>query len=122
MIINLPSAGTREALVRLSAARLIAPGSCTRISVMASYFCRRVIPTDPFTGAAMAPFASDILDLLQQQLHLVGGRHGGRAFAAGSDDRTGRVGEPQNGLQVPALEQAVAERAAEAVPGAKPVD
>src|SRR3954467_13461369 len=116
MIINLPSAGTREALVRLSAARLIAPGSCTRISVMASYFCRRVIPTDPFTGAAMAPFASDIFDLLQQQLHLVGGRHGGRASAAGSDDRPGRVGESQNGFQVPALEYSASPRAADVVP------
>ena len=50
MIINLPSAGTRDALVLASAARLIAPGSCTRISVMASYFCRRVAPTAPFAA------------------------------------------------------------------------
>src|SRR6476469_6433561 len=117
MIINRPSSPDRLRFVRASAARRIASGSCTRISVNARYRSRLVAPETTDVDETTTPFArSDMFDLSDERLDLVGRRHGGGALPAGGDDRPGGVAEPQDGLQVPPGAQAVAHRATEAVP------
>src|SRR6478752_7059716 len=121
MIISRPSSPDRLRLVRASAARRMASGSCTRMSVSWAYRSRLVRPVT--SGATTAPLArSDMFDLSQKCLDLVGRRHGGGAFPAGGDDRAGGVAEPQDGFQVPAGEQAVADGAAETIACAQSVD
>src|SRR5258708_19669742 len=58
----------------------------------------------------------------QELLDLRSGRHRGRAFQPGRDDRPRGVGEPHRPLQRPPGEQPVAQRAAETVAGADAVD
>src|SRR5680860_291840 len=58
----------------------------------------------------------------QQRFDLLGGGHSRRAFEARSDDRPGGVGEAENMLEGPTLQEPVADGAAEAVSGAEPVD
>src|SRR6478609_4741557 len=96
MIINRPSAPDMPRLVLPSAARAIASGSCTRISVNAAYRSRFVAPDT--TGDVNT---SDMLHLPDQRLHLIGGGHRGGTLPPGRDDRPRRVPEPQNRFQVP---------------------
>src|SRR6478735_1663422 len=119
MIISRPSPSARPRLVRASAARLIAPGSCTRMSVRLRYRSAFVAPEVPTAGVAVA--VSDMGDLRDQRLHLVGGGHGRRALAPRRHDGTGGIAESQDRLQVPTGQQTVADRAAEAVTRAQAV-
>src|SRR6478752_9234490 len=116
MIINRPSSPDRDRLVRASAARRMASGSCTRMSVNSAYRSRFVAPdttTAPAATATAPLLGSDMLDLPDQGLHLVGGGHRGGTLPAGGDDRARRVPEPQNRFQVPPGQQPVAHRATE---------
>ena len=72
-------------------------------------------------GAGPAPLRRDLLGG-QQALDLGNRRHRRRALQPRGDDRAGGVGEPQRPLERPALQQPVAQRPAEAVSGAEPVD
>src|ERR1700712_232089 len=106
MIINRPSAPDRLRLVLASAARRTAAGSFTRISVNDAYRSRFDRPDTPTT--ATPPLAgSDMLDLPDQSLHLIGRRHRRGTLPPGRDDRPRRVPEPQNGFQVPPGQQPV---------------
>src|SRR5680860_410544 len=53
----------------------------------------------------------------QQRFDLLGGGHSRRAFEARSDDRPGGVGEAENMLEGPTLQEPVADGAAEADAG-----
>src|ERR1700712_3875854 len=131
MIISRPSSPLRVRLVRASAARRIASGSFTRSSVNARYRSWFVAPEIPFAAedvvgidvTVATPFVgSDIGNLSQQGLDLVGRWHGGLTFTAGADNCAGGVAESQNGFQIPAGQQTVAERATKTVTGAETVD
>src|SRR5690349_8467672 len=124
MIISRPSSPVRLRLVLASAARLMASGSATRMSVSERYRSAFVLPETPgaavdvvggaeIVGAAVA--TSDMTHLSQERFDLGGRRHGGGTFPAGADDGTGRIAETQDGLQIPTGEQSVTEGATEAV-------
>src|SRR5690349_12014084 len=114
MIISRPSSPDRLRLVLASAARRMASGSCTRISVNARYRSRLVAPETTDVDETATPFASsDMFDLSNERLDLVGRRHRGGTLPAGGDDRTRRVAKPENGFQVPPGQQPVAHRATE---------
>ena len=72
--------------------------------------------------ASSATVANGVAAGEQALLDLGGGRHRGRALELAGDDRTCDVGELEDAAQVPALEQAVAQRAAEGVAGPEAVD
>src|SRR6478609_1758575 len=117
MIISRPSPSARPRLVRASAARLIAPGSCTRMSVRLRYRSAFVAPEVPTAGVAVA--VSDMGDLRDQRLHLVGGGHGRRALAPRRHDGTGGIVVPQATLQGTAGWRCAADRAVASATGSR---
>src|SRR5690606_32546640 len=102
---NLPEGPTKlSGRTRRAAASAIASGRLTRCSTI-----ERTRSAD--TGA-----------LLQERGHLGGGRHGIGAGEPGRDDGSGSVGEAHTGLQRRAGQQHVAQRSAEGIAGAEPVE
>src|SRR5690242_10499103 len=83
---------------------------------------RRRAKSSSRTACDTRDSAADTAGLLHQRLDLRREGHGGRALAPACDDRARDVGEADHAIQIPALEQPMAERPAESVAGAEPVD
>ena len=116
------------------AARRIRSGSVARISLRSAIEATKpsVVTASPRTvaviaGSAVSKWTASVAAVRwdrpgEQGLDLLLGRHRGGALQPGGDDRAGGVGVLQHLLQRPAGQQAVAERAAEGVAGAEPVE
>src|ERR1700712_4631804 len=118
-IISRPSPRTVSRLTLAFAARKIAAGSLTRISVISANRSRIVLGSAVPVGTVNV---SVIVDLLQKCFHLGRCRHRAGALAPGGDDGPGCVGEAQDGLQIPAGQQPVAQGTAESVAGTETID
>src|SRR5579871_4408266 len=118
-IISRPSAPSSGRRRRSAARAAISSGRLARSSRSASKSGSRSVasggddPPEPPRSGILGP---------QEILDLFGGRHRGRALQPGGDDGPGGVGEADDPLQRPAGQQPVAQRAAEPVAGADPVD